>query len=295
MRFRRAFAWAVLAFLLLFTARLISLSLPDPAVPRGAGPDFAGNQQEGGPATGQKNYASQRKGLTPSPSAPLPSPSAAESQKYEKIATTAQTTTAFEADRKRVEDLIGSVNGIVQMERTQGLTGRRMLELGIGVPPDRFDGFVEGLRGIGRLTRFTVVKNDKTSEYLALRARRATLEQAKEALLKLNTPIARVEDSLNILNHLNTIEQELQALGVSLGDFDASNELCTVRLTLIETPPLRGAASVWLSRAEKALVWAGWVSLVVGAGLSLLACACLLGMAAFTRVHAFVTRKPSEP
>ena len=293
MRFRRALAWAILAFLALFALRLASLSVPDDSGPHGAGADFAQEQQDGGPAAGQKNYASLRKGGGSVPSSAAPS--AAETQKYEKIATTAQTTAAFEADRKRVEALIASVNGIVQVERTQGLTGRRTLALGIGVPPDRFDDFVERVRGIGRLTRFTVVKNDKTNEYLALRARRATLEQAKDALLKLNSPAARIEDSLNILNHLNTIEQELQALGVSLGDFDAANELCTVRLTLIETPPARGAASVWLSRVERAFLWAGWASLLAGAGVALLACAILLGLAVFARGHAFVTRRPADP
>ena len=286
---RRALILAILVYAVLFAFKFVSLSLPSPEAAARGGPEFA--QEQEGTGNGQKNYASLRKSAAPSP-APLAAPSVAETQKYEKIATLTQMTARFEEDRKRIESLIAGVTGITQTERTQGLAGRRTLILGIGVPPDRFDGFVERLRETGRLARYTVVKNDKTSEYLALRARRATLEKARDALLKLNTPTARVEDSLAILNHLNTIEQELQALGVSLGDFDTANELCTVRLTLVETAPAPGMGAIVLSRMERSLLWAGWATLLIGAGLAAAASACLLGVAAIRGVQALIAAKP---
>src|SRR5262249_3764555 len=62
-----------------------------------------------------------------------------DSQKYEKIATLSEVTRDFDVDRKRVDDLIATQQGIVQFERASGLPGRRTLYLGVGVPPDHFD------------------------------------------------------------------------------------------------------------------------------------------------------------
>jgi hypothetical protein len=71
-----------------------------------------------------------------------------------------------------IEGRIAEYGGVTQLERASGLTGFRTLHLGIGVPPDRFDGFITAIRAIGRTAQIEIVKNDKTNEYLQLRARR---------------------------------------------------------------------------------------------------------------------------
>jgi hypothetical protein len=157
-----------------------------------------------------------------------------DSQRYEKIATVTQLTQSFDTDRKRVETAIAEQGGIVQLERASGLNGSRVLHLGIGVPPAQFDMFVDTVRAIGAASQIEIVKNDKTNEYLQLRARRTTLEKARTALEGLKEQGGSTDERVKVYNRLAEIEQQIQDLGVALGDFDNQNELCTVKLTLRE-------------------------------------------------------------
>jgi len=198
-----------------------------------------------------------------------------DSQKYEKIATLTEVTRDYDADRKRVDDLISKHQGIVQFERASGLPGRRTLYLGVGVPPDRFDTFIDAVKEIGRNTQVEIIKNDKTNEYLQLRAKRATLEKARAGLEAVQASGGSVDERIHVQNRLTEIEERIQDLGVSLGEFDSQNELCTVKLTLSETT---GATSnSWGRRIVDALEWAsiryallgvGFLGLVFGAWLA---------------------------
>jgi hypothetical protein len=200
-----------------------------------------------------------------------------ESQKYEKIATLTEFTRNYEADRKRIDDLISKRQGIVQFERATGLVGRRTLFLGVGVPPDHFDAFIDAIKAIGTNAQVEIIKNDKTNEYLQLRAKRATLEKAKTGLEALQTSGGSVDERIHVQNRLTEIEERIQELGVSLGEFDTQNELCTVKLTLRETT--RAESGSRSQRITDALEWtslryalsgAGFLCLIIGAWLAAL-------------------------
>ncbi|MGL4239593.1 MAG: DUF4349 domain-containing protein [Beijerinckiaceae bacterium] len=192
----------------------------------------------------RKNYASQKM-------AGSTGPSAVESQKYEKIATIGLSTTEFETHRSAVDRLVRDMGGQVQLERLQGLAGRRMLNLGIGVPPEQFDAFIEQARKLGKETGLTIVKNDKTNDYLKLRARRATLEKTRTQLETLQAAGGSVDERLKVQAQLFELEEKIQEMGVSLGEFDVSNELCTVKLTLAETRAVAGPTE--LQRWQRAI------------------------------------------
>jgi len=216
----------------------------------------------------KNNYATTLKLVGPS------GQSVGDSQKYEKIATLTELTCNYDADRKRIDDLLTSHQGIVQFERANGLEGRRTLYLGVGVPPDRFDAFIEAVKAVGTNAQVEVIKNDKTNEYLQLRAKRATLEKARSGLEALQASGGSVDERIHVQNRLTEIEERIQELGVSLGEFDSQNELCTVKLTLKEATR---AASNWSQRIIDALEWtsihyallgAGFLCLLVGAWLT---------------------------
>ena len=213
--------------------------------------------------------------MRPRPRVQGPGQSVRDSQKYEKIATLTELTQDFETDRKRVGDLIAKQQGIVQFERATGLTGRRVLYLGVGVPPDHFDAFIDAVKAIGTSAQIEIIKNDKTNEYLQLRAKRATLDKARAGLEALQG--GSVDERIHVQNRLTEIEERTQELGVSLGEFDSQNELCTVKLTLIETTA--AAPTSWGRRIIDALEWAsvryalagiGFLGLVFGAWLAAL-------------------------
>ncbi len=200
----------------------------------------------------------------------------AQSQKYEKIATLGQVTDAFEADRARLLSAIAAHQGIIQIERATGLAGRRALALGIGVPPERFDEVIKAAQAIGRSTLIDVVKNDKTNEYLQLNAKRLTLEKSRTALQALGASGGSIDERVKVQNLLTDIEDKLQGLGVSLGEFDQQNELCTVKISLTERAL---QSSSLASRILEALQWT--VLWYAGAAFGLLG-ATLAAWIAFT-------------
>jgi hypothetical protein len=206
------------------------------SVPANVG--FAGAMQEAaGFSLDRKNYASEKIG-------PASGPATGDAQKYEKIATIGLASDAFEDHRTAITRLISGVNGQVQLERLQGLAGRRVLNLGIGVPPDKFDAFIADARKLGRETGLTIVKNDKTNDYLKLRARRASLEKTRGQLEALQAAGGSVDERLKVQNQLSALEEQIQDMGVSLGEFDVSNELCTVKVTLAEARTVAGPSQV---------------------------------------------------
>jgi hypothetical protein len=212
-------------------------------------------------ANARKNYASFKQAATAAPAGqPI-----GDAQKYEKIASLTQRTTDFEADRARADAAIGGHGGIVQVERGSGLKGRRVLHLGIGVPPDRFDAFIAAVRGIGATASITTVKNDRTNEYLQLRAKRASLEKARAKLEALQGSGGSVEERIHVQSELSGIEEKIQELGVSLGDFDGQNELCTVKLTLEEAHAPKRASL--LPMIVAALSWSALVYAGIAGGL----------------------------
>ena len=220
----------------------------------------------------RKNYASVKVSASGVPMS--------DSQKYEKIASVTQLSEIFDAHRRLIEARIAEYAGVTQLERASGLAGFRTLHLGIGVPPDRFDAFVAAIRAVGRTAQIEIVKNDKTNEYLQLRARRTTLDKARAALEVLKEQGGSTDERMKVQNRLTEIEQQIQDLAVSLGDFDSQNELCTVKLTLRErTAPLQ--AGFW-TRARHSTEWTALIVAGIGSGLLMLVVAGWLGAGLFT-------------
>lgn len=176
-------------------------------------------------------------------------------QKYEKIASVLSTSNDFEDDEKSVRSLASKYSALIQFEQSSGLRGNRRLDLGIGVPPDRFDPMVAELKAIGELSSIRIDKTDKTNEYKDLKARRASLEKTRDALASLKSKGGRIDEFTNLENRILEIDQEIQSTGVKLGDYDQENEFCTVKLSLSEkgatTPP---GISI-RHRVVDALVW----------------------------------------
>jgi len=164
-------------------------------------------------------------------------------EKYEKIATLSQTTADFEKDQNTIRDFIGKNEGVIQFESASGLTGSRNLQLGIGIPPQNFDIFIDEVQKVGTLRSISIVKNEKTSEYLKLKAQKAALDKYRDAIVSLRSLEAKVEERLKLEEKYIGIEQEIQDLSVALGDFNTQNELYTVKLSLSELKGRRLRAS----------------------------------------------------
>lgn len=174
-------------------------------------------------------------------------------QKYEKTAIMKSRTTRFEDEEKKLRDQIKTENGIIQYEQNSGGKGNRQLNLMIGISPEKFDTFYVALQKIGTIQSKEITKIDKTNEFKNLNAKKASLEITRQSLLEIKKQSGKIDEYINLQNRILEIEQELQNLGVALGDFDEENEFCTVRFSLAET---RIITISMLHRLKVAFEWA---------------------------------------
>ncbi len=162
------------------------------------------------------------------------SPQSASEQKYEKVAALTSYSDDFEKDAVNLRKNISNYQAVIQYEKNSGLKPNRSLYLQIGVYPQLFDKFLDDVRKIGHLSSIQIDKTDQTSEFKKLTAKKTSLENTRRSLLSLKNRGGSIEELMKLEEKLQSIEQEIQDLGVDLGDFSAENEFCTVRITLSE-------------------------------------------------------------
>jgi hypothetical protein len=177
-------------------------------------------------------------------------------QKYEKIAEVKAETHQFDEDEDYVRKQVEDFEGIIQYEKKYGNDGQRKLQLQVGIPPENFDSLYQRLIGVGYTHFKQIVKNDKTNEYLELNARKASLEKTHKSLIEFKEKGGKIDEYVNLENRILEIEVELQNLGVNLGDFDESNEFCTMKFALSETKKATDKTVSFYHRSKVALEWA---------------------------------------
>lgn len=197
----------------------------------------------------RKNYASKEYNVKSSSNTQSP---VKVDQKYEKIAEIKTKSSKFEEEEKLTRSKIDKYHAIIQFEQKSGNNGYRNLNLVIGVPPENFDSLYSELIEIGNVQAKQITKKDKTNEYKELNARKQSLEQIRTSLIDLKSKGGKIEEYMGLENRILEIEQELQELGVSLGDFDDENEFCTVQFSLKEGKEMKISL---IQRIKVALEW----------------------------------------
>lgn len=192
-------------------------------------------------------------------------------QKYEKTATVRSRSKEFEKDEQRVRLTIKKFNAIIQYEQNAGRPGNRSIHFLIGTPPEKFDSLYTEALKIGVVLSKEITKIDKTNEYKNLNAKKASLEITRQSLLDIKKQSGKIDEYINLQNRILEIEQELQSLGVQLGDFNEENEFCTVKFSLSETREVKISL---LHRAKVAFEWAVQYYLLM---LCILAAAAVFG------------------
>jgi Domain of unknown function (DUF4349) len=255
-KFKPIFKYFLISFGVLFLLRIgYGFAVSDVAAGQNhANGYFAGNvgndgsQQNSVDNNLRKNYASEKK---------AGSATIQNKEKYEKVGSVASHSRDFVNDEKKLRVTVEQYKAVIQSEQATGLAGARVLRLGIGVDPEKFDTLIEDVRKIGELTDIQITKSDKTNEYKNLNAKRVSQEKYRTALNALKGRGGKVTELIELENKILEIEQEIQNLGVKLGEFDEQNEFCTVRFTLVEN---RGAVKAGfftnlLRRIKIALEW----------------------------------------
>jgi predicted nucleic acid-binding Zn-ribbon protein len=173
-------------------------------------------------------------------------------QKYEKIAEIKTKSSNFEKEEKSSRETIKKLDALIQFEQKSGNKGYRKLNLVIGVPPENFDVLYNQLITIGKVQAKQITKKDKTNEYKELNAKKQSLEKIRTSLIELKSKGGKIDEYMGLENRILEIEQQLQGLGVSLGDFDDENEFCTVKFSLLEGKEVKIGI---MQRVKIALEW----------------------------------------
>jgi len=269
----RLAGYMLLGFAALFLARLGYGYLVVPPGDQTRPAYSADSGFHGEVAAPKKNYASdvyRYKGVDNAAGVDL-------NQKYEKTASIQSSSTKFDEDEKKVRTVIADHNAIIQFENGRGNEGQRVLRLVIGVQPALFDVFSQEIQKIGTVRGITVTKTDKTNEFLALKAQKLSLENTRNALIELKKSNGQIAEFIKLQNRILEIEQQLQKLGVQLGEFDEVNAFCTVNLSLAEQRMITTSGPGFLSRVEAAFKWSATVYVgCIAALLLIMLCAFVL-------------------
>lgn len=242
-RLKKLTLWLILIFAVLFIFRLIygyTKTFDD--TPNQA--QFFDNI-----SNSKRNYATKKykvKSSTPNQTA------IKVDQKYEKIAEIKTKSSNFEEEEKSSRKTIEKLDALIQFEQKSGNKGYRKLNLVIGVPPENFDDIYNQLITIGKVQAKQITKKDKTNEYKELNAKKQSLEKIRNSLIELKSKGGKIEEYMGLENRILEIEQQLQGLGVSLGDFDDENEFCTVQFSLLEGKEVKIGI---MQRVKVALEW----------------------------------------
>lgn len=228
-------------------------------------------------AKGVKNYASLKRKIS-AVAAPAAGAAAGGDQKYEKIANIGLKSAEFEKEEERIRQLIGEKDALIQFEQRQGLKGHRSLRLAIGIDPRFFDAFVEKVQTFGELTRLTIDKADKTNEYRDLQAKRRALEKTREALAALKNRDGEMRAMIELEQQILSLEQQIQGLGVSLGDFDSENEFVTVKLLLAEAKVVTASVHPLIVLGFETFAWVLFYYPLIWLGIAACAVSVFIGV-----------------
>jgi len=210
-------------------------------------------------------------------------------QKYEKVASIKSKSNKFDDEEKQARVLVKKYDALIQFEQKSGNAGYRNLNLVIGVPPDNFDSIYNDLITIGKIQAKQITKKDKTNEYKELNAKKASLQKIRNSLIELKSKGGKIEEYMQLENRILEIEQQLQELGVSLGNFDDENEFCTVQFSLQEG---KEVSISFIHRIKVALEWTIKFYLRIIAILALVTLFSYLGLVIAEKISNF-TKKQS--
>lgn len=245
-RFWKTSKWFIAIFLFLFIFRFIYGFV---ATDTSTGNDYSDNFFSSIDNL-RKNYASEKvaiKGDVQSSS------NFASNQKFEKTASIKTKTSEFEKDEKTLKSKTKSYNSVIQYEQNLGKKGNRQIHLLIGVNPLLFDKLYNDLQKIGVVKATEIIKVDKTNEYRQLNAKKTSIEKTLQNLNELKNKGGQIADFVALNDKILEIEEKAQELGVELGNFDAENEFCTVKLSMYEGETEKNISLI--HRIKVALEW----------------------------------------
>lgn len=267
-QFKRTVIILIAVYVAIFAARTVyNLVTYDDQIPGGS-VNYAYNNLRSDFAV--QNFASERKEYIGTAGTQVLD------QKYERVASTAARTAAYDDDLSKLNASIEESQAVVQMENEQGLPGSRRLTRAIGVKPEYFDVCLEAIRSVGTPISSVLQKTDKTYEYRQMLAQKQELEKRLESYVMLRSHEGSINERLNLEDKIIEVESQLLKQAVDLGEYSDENALCTINVSLYERGRISVANKIW-----NAFLWTN------GCYFPILGCVVGLAAAAVVLVKAY--------
>jgi hypothetical protein len=146
----------------------------------------------------------------------------------------------FDADYDHIIDSLKSAGGYVENAYMYGTAPEdwqdsgRTAELTVRIPSDKFDSFMEMLKGMGENLSSSVSGQDISLQYYDTETRLRTLRARQERLIELLAQAADPEDIIEIDRELSNVQTDIDLLEGSLRDYDSLVNFSTVTISLRE-------------------------------------------------------------
>lgn len=160
----------------------------------------------------------------------------------------------------RLEDMVKTAGGLVADSSQSGRPGEnRYASFTLRVPVLRFDGFLEDVDTLGKVTNRRKYAHDVTLQYIDLEARIRNLTRQEERLLEILERADTVEDILRVEQELGRVRGQLESLSGEFRYLRDRVDYSTIYVHLSETP---AASAVITSQGLRGVFGRGMAGLV---------------------------------
>ena len=141
--------------------------------------------------------------------------------------------TAAEALKNQVLSYGGYItNEFVQTSGPEGILNGH---LQVRVPQDKFEGFLSGLEGLGKVTGRNIYTQDVTEEYVDVQSRLKAYKTKEERLLDILRKSGQLSDILAVENELANTRAQIESLEGRLRYLDNRTDFSTIGINIKQT------------------------------------------------------------
>lgn len=142
--------------------------------------------------------------------------------------------------KKRIDSLVKSKMGYVELESFYDNPDEFRLEMTIRVPGTQFSAFLKQVEtGSGVLKRKSVFSEDVSEEYVDVESRLETKKAYLKKYQELLSKARNVKEILEIEEQIRQIQEEIESRIARLKILDNQVEMSVIRLDLVELKPIR--------------------------------------------------------
>ncbi len=139
----------------------------------------------------------------------------------------------LDAARNGVLDRVKAANGYVEGDDRGDWGRQHTVTLRVRIPADRFDTFVQGLQGLGRLEHQNISATDVTSEWVDVEARLEAKRTLEKRYLELAGQARNVSEMLEVERALGNVRAEIESMEARMKALRDQVAMSTLSITFI--------------------------------------------------------------